>query len=101
MVGDTTSFSRDTRGNVVVITGLLTTLMVRTSLSKRELTSVTFSVTVNVPVTLGVPEISPVLGLILNPEGSPTAVQAPDERMSPYPLLTVLAIEVASPTYNL
>jgi hypothetical protein len=35
--------------------------------------SVTFTVTLNCPEADGVPEIPPVCGLILNPEGSPVA----------------------------
>jgi hypothetical protein len=85
----------------VVIIGLATTLTVIASVSNSEFASVTFSVTVNDPLTEGVPEISPVFGLMLRPDGRPVAVHAPVAGIAPVPAVAVEGMLAASPLYNL
>jgi hypothetical protein len=72
-------------------------LIVITSVSNSELASVTFWVTWNVPFTEGVPEIVPLLGLMLRPDGIPVAVHAPELGIAPVPAVTAAGNEAASP----
>ena len=80
-----------------MISGFETTLMVRVSVSNKEFISVTLWTTWKVPFTVGVPEISPVLGLMLRPDGIPVALHAPIAGMTPVPAVAVEGNAAGSP----